>query len=91
MIKTMKNPHTPLVIFSILFNLALFSGNAQVITDENTYLINQYFQLNKESSLLENNVASPTNNKQAQSNSVTLNQIGNNNQIDIKIIGNCTH
>ncbi len=80
----MKNPHTPLVIFSILFNLALFSGNAQVITDENTYLINQYFQLNKESSLLENNVASPTNNKQAQSNSVTLNQIGNNNQIDIK-------
>ncbi|WP_372792483.1 hypothetical protein [Lutibacter sp.] len=80
----MKNPHILLVILSILFNLTFFTGNAQEITDENTHIINQYFQLNKESSWLESNVALPINNKQAQSNSVTLNQIGNNNQIDIK-------
>ena len=80
----MKNSHLLLVILSVLFNLTFFVGNAQENTDENTYIINQYFQLNNQSSLFENKVASATNTRQAQSNSVTLNQLGNNNQIDIK-------
>jgi len=79
----MKNPHKILLMFFTL-SLTVFSGNAQGITDENTYIINQYFQLNKESSLFENNNTPTTNNKQAQSNFVSLNQVGNNNQIDIK-------
>lgn len=40
--------------------------------------------MNNQTSLSENNATPTTKNKQAQSNFVTLNQIGNNNQIDIK-------
>ncbi|WP_372792485.1 hypothetical protein [Lutibacter sp.] len=71
-------------ILLLLFNLTSFNSNAQQ-TDENTYIINQYFQLNNESALLENKRTPTTNNnKQEQSNFITLNQIGNNNEIDIK-------
>ncbi|MFK5958645.1 MAG: hypothetical protein QM495_07210, partial [Lutibacter sp.] len=52
-------------------------------TNEDTYIINQYFQLNKEALLLENNAPSLSN-FQSQDNFIILNQIGNNNEIDIK-------
>jgi len=80
----MKNSHILLVIISILFNLTFIKGYTQENSDENTYIINQYFQLNNQSSLSDKKNAATTNKKQAQSNFVTLNQLGNYNQIDIK-------
>ncbi len=80
----MKSSNFKYGIFLLLLNLTSFNSNAQQ-TDENIYIINQYFQLNKESSLLENKRTPTTNNnKQEQSNFITLNQIGNKNEIDIK-------
>jgi hypothetical protein len=69
-------------IFLFLLNLISFNGNAQQ-TDETTYIINKYFQLNKEASLFLENKVPTTHNIQSQNNLV-LNQLGNNNQIDIK-------
>lgn len=79
----MKNSYRILSVFLVLFNLSFDKGNAQQ-TDETTNIINEYFQLNKEASLLlENKV--PTNSiTQSQDNFVKLNQIGDNNLIDIK-------
>jgi hypothetical protein len=70
-------------IFLFLLNLISFNGNAQQ-TDETTYIINKYFQLNKEASLLLENKVPITFANQYQYSSVKLNQVGNNNQIDIK-------
>lgn len=78
----MKNSHKTLFMLLAL-SFSLFSGKAQEIIDENTYKINLYFQLAKEASVL-NNKAPTKNNKHAQSNFVSLNQIGNNNKIDIE-------
>jgi hypothetical protein len=80
----MKNSYYILPVFLVLFNFAFLMGHAQQQTDETTYIINEYFQLNKEAFLLlENKI--PTNSIiQSQDNFVKLNQIGNNNQIDIK-------
>lgn len=83
----MKNIHKILFILLVLFILTFFNGYAQQNTDENTYSINQYFQLNKEASLFENKITPTANNKQAQSDLVILNQIGNSNEIDIKLNG----
>jgi hypothetical protein len=80
----MKNTDKILFILLVLFNLTFFNGYAQQNSDENTYIINQYFQLNKETSLFENKNTITTNNKQAESNLLVFNQIGNNNEIDIK-------
>jgi len=79
----MKNPHKTVFILFIL-SFSFFYGNAQELTDENTHIISQYFQLNKESSLFENNAKTTSNRLQSQNNFVSLNQVGNNNQIDIK-------
>ncbi|HEY9221491.1 MAG TPA: hypothetical protein VIO43_07950 [Lutibacter sp.] len=79
----MKNSYQLLLIFLVLANFNFFSGNAQQ-SDETTYIINQYFQLNKEASLLLENKMPITSANQYQYSSVKLNQIGNNNQIDIK-------
>ena len=79
----MKNSYCLWSIFLVLANFSFFIGNAQQ-TDETTYIINEYFQLNKEASLLLENKVPITHNIQSQYNSVKLNQIGNNNQIDIK-------
>ncbi|MBI9041802.1 hypothetical protein [Lutibacter sp.] len=76
--------------YIIIITLALFFVNcnfitAQQLSDENTYVINQYFQSNKElSSKLTEAKTLSTNSYQVQSNIVSLNQIGNNNEIDIK-------
>lgn len=78
-----KNSYRLLPIFLVLANLNFFIGNAQQ-TDETTYIIKQYFQLNNEASLLLENKTPIISANQFQYNSVKLNQIGNNNQIDIK-------
>lgn len=80
----LTNSHYLLSVLLMLFSFTFFNGNAQQNSDENTFIINQYFQLNKEASLYENKIKPTTNNKQAQSNLVILNQIGNSNEIDIK-------
>ncbi|MFZ3274445.1 MAG: hypothetical protein WA143_09260 [Lutibacter sp.] len=79
----MKNSYQLLPVFLVLATLTFFIGNAQQ-TDETTYIINEYFQLNKEASLLLENKTPITSANQYQYSSVKLNQIGNNNQIDIK-------
>lgn len=54
-------------------------------SNEDTYIINQYFQLNKDASIVLNNTTlNSSNTIQSQSSSVNLNQIGNYNDIDIK-------
>jgi len=80
----MKNTDKILFILLVLFNLSFFNGYAQQNLDENTYIINQYFQLNKETSLFGNINTTITNNIKAESNLLVFNQIGNNNEIDIK-------
>lgn len=76
--------------YILIIALKLFFANcnllvAQQLSDENTYVINQYFQSNKEfSSKLTDTQTLSTNSFQVQSNIVSLNQIGNNNEIDIK-------
>lgn len=76
--------------YILIIALTLFFANcnflvAQQLSDENTYVINQYFQSNKEfSSKLTDTQTLSTNSFQVQSNIVSLNQIGNNNEIDIK-------
>ena len=79
----MKNFNRLLPIFLVLATFNLFIGNAQQ-SDETTYIINEYFQLNKEASLLPENTTPITSANQHQYSSIKLNQIGNNNQIDIK-------
>ncbi|MFZ2282416.1 MAG: hypothetical protein WAV86_00920 [Lutibacter sp.] len=79
----MKNSNRLLPVFLVLATFTFFIGNAQQ-TDETTYIINEYFQLNKEASLLLENKTPITSANQYQYSSVKLNQIGNNNQIDIK-------
>ena len=79
----MKNSYRLLPVFLLLANFTFFIGIAQQ-TDETTYIINEYFQLNKEASLLLENKTPITSANQYQYSSVKLNQIGNCNQIDIK-------
>jgi hypothetical protein len=66
----------PLVFLIVSFQ-NLF---AQELSDENTYLISQYFQQSKEMTLIEQQKKSISTNL----NIVSLNQIGDKNQIDIK-------
>ena len=67
----------------MVFNLISYKGYTQQ-NNEDTYIINQYFQLNKDASLiLENKVPTSSNNIQSQDNFLSLNQVGNNNVIDI--------
>ncbi|MFD1293815.1 hypothetical protein ACFQ5N_08215 [Lutibacter holmesii] len=72
------------IVFFLIVCLSVFFQDAYAqISDENTYLINQYFQLNKQQA---SKVSVSTTNtiNQSQINIVTLNQIGNDNDIEIK-------
>lgn len=79
----MKNAQFKRSVLIVLFLFAFITIEAQQIANENTYLINQYFQLNNDALLLENRVSSNYN-IQTQDNFTILSQIGNSNQIDIK-------
>jgi len=72
-----------LLLFSLISFLSL---NAQQTTEENNYLTNQFLQLNSTEVLLANKVLTITN--ENQYGLVNLNQIGNNNQIYIRQVGN---
>lgn len=78
----MKKKGYIISIFIFLSSVFIQSVIAQ-ITDENTYLINQYFQMNKDVTAVVSPKASETT-TQTQLNVVSLNQIGAENQIDIK-------
>lgn len=78
----MKNcKYIPVFVVSLLYFVSFNMFSQQV--DENTYIINQYFQQSKTAAIQsESNVSNL--NRQSQANTVSLNQIGNKNQIDIK-------
>lgn len=78
----MKKSNFKFSVFLVLFTLMFLCANAQN-TNEDTYIINQYFQLNKEASLLENKIPLSSH-IQSFDNIVLLNQTGNNNQILVK-------
>ena len=81
----MKNHSYLFILLIFILFLNSFTTKCQQ-TDENTYIINQYFKFNNESvskevkTFLWSNV-----------NVVRLNQIGNNNEIDIKEKGGDSH
>ena len=81
----MKNYIHLLPVFLLFFNITFFNCNAQQFTDKNTYIINQYFQSinTNENSHLENNQQDNSSNF-SQVDYVNLNQVGNNNQINIR-------
>lgn len=84
----MKKSYYLLPVFLVLLNLTFFNGNAQQ-SDEDAFIINQYFQLNNnDASLLLENKVPAISTIQSQANIPKLNQIGNNNQIDIKSSAN---
>jgi len=80
----MKNSANILIAFVLLFGAFFSTANAQQLTDENTYLITQYFQQNNNATKLLEAKTATSSNVQNQINYVKLTQIGNSNQIDIK-------
>ncbi len=82
----MKKVQNILFLQLLLLSLFSFNSSAQKLTDENTYLINEYFKLNKESTSVSYNFNKSGLNNRLQTNEVSLNQIGNNNEIDINQI-----
>ena len=80
----MKNSQFKRFVLIGLFLFVFINVRAQKITNENTYLINQYFQLNNDASLLLENKVTSIAAIQSQDNFTILSQIGNSNQIDIK-------
>lgn len=78
----MKNYRDVLLLLVCLLFVSVFSVRSQQV-DKNTQIINQYFQLNSGSTIIAENNSLKRNN-QSQLNVVTLNQIGDNNQIDVK-------
>lgn len=83
----MKNRTNIVIALVMLFGV--FSSNSYAqITDENTYIINKYFQVAQNEALLKENGA--LTNTYTQNNLVQLNQIGNYNQINIKSTSNNT-
>ncbi len=70
-------------IIFVVFSLTSYSGYAQQ-TNKDTYIINQYFQLNREAIVnLDNKELISSNNIQVQGNYANLKQVGNYNIIDI--------
>lgn len=75
----MKKIRKILFLELLLLSMFSFNSSAQELINENTYLINQYFQLNKDATSVSKNL-----NNTIQNSMVSLNQIGSQNQIDIK-------
>lgn len=72
------------IVILLLLSLSFQFTIAQ-ITDENTYLISQYFQINKmATSAVVKNLNIQDSNNQLQQSEVALIQIGDENLIDIK-------
>jgi hypothetical protein len=85
----MKKCNYILIITLGLFFATSYLLNAQQLTDENTLIINQYFQLNNQQTAKLNNPNLATSSKFNQFNNlVNLNQVGNDNQITIQQKGN---
>ena len=80
----MKKVHYILFLPLLFLSLLSFNVSAQELTNENTYLINQYFQLNKEATSVVQDVNKQALNYTNQNTVVSLNQIGNENEIEIK-------
>lgn len=80
----MKTFYLKYSLFFLLFNLFFVNAFSQGLTDENTALINQYFQSNKDATLVVPKTNTFTNENQSQINLVEVNQVGNENQVDIK-------
>ena len=78
----MKNCKFISVFLICILYFIPFEAFSQQI-DENTQSINQYFQLNNSASLGSEAISSGLNNN-SQMNVVSLNQVGNENEIDIK-------
>lgn len=80
----MKKYRYIFLTFLFFFNCIYSTINAQQVSDENAYIINQYFQnINaSEATLLENN--KPGSLSIEQVDYIKLSQVGNNNQINIK-------
>ncbi|MBK5210203.1 MAG: hypothetical protein JJE44_11990 [Flavobacteriaceae bacterium] len=79
----MKNNNYIIIIVLMVFNLISYKGYTQQ-TNEDTYIINQYFQSNKEASLILESKGLDPAILQSKNNAILLNQVGNSNQIDIK-------
>jgi len=73
-------------IFSIIVAIACFNLTSifsQEITNKNDFIINKYFQLNNNPSLVLENDATSIN-QSLKSSYIILNQTGNFNQVDLK-------
>lgn len=79
----MKNYTSTLLILLFVIGLFTMKANAQQ-TNEDTYIINQYFQSNKEASLVLGSKGLDPAILQSQNSVILLNQVGNSNQIDVR-------
>ena len=78
----MKNYKYIVFVFLCFISLISFKVVAQQTTDIDKFIINQYYQLNKNASGLNKNIAGTR--LQNQDNAIKFNQVGNNNQLYIK-------
>ncbi|UMB61869.1 hypothetical protein MHL31_06670 [Lutibacter sp. A80] len=83
----MKNCNRILIIIGLFF-ISTYLSFGQQLSDENTVIINQYFQLNNTiaSNLKVNNNFIISNNNQQTNEIINLNQVGDYNKIDVKQI-----
>ncbi|UMB55188.1 hypothetical protein MKD41_06880 [Lutibacter sp. A64] len=83
----MKNCNRILIIVGLFF-ISTYLSFGQQLSDENTVIINQYFQLNNNiaSNLKANNNFITSNNNQQTNEIINLNQLGDNNIIEVKQI-----
>jgi len=81
----MKNRKRILIIVGLFF-LSTYLSFGQQLSDENTIIINQYFQSNNKivSNLSANNNFLISSNSQESNKIINLNQIGNKNKIEVK-------
>lgn len=80
--RIMKKYINTLFILSFVISLFSLKVSGQQV-NEDTHIINQYFQSNKEAALLLQKAVDPSV-FQSQNNGFSLNQVGYNNQINIR-------